>query len=71
MLNLEDRNLIRRELPSGATREIAEMACVSQQNVSAWFAGRTNQKKIEDVVFIYLIEERKDRKKKLEAAGLA
>jgi hypothetical protein len=50
--------------------EIAKMAKVQTQSVSAWFAGRTNNKNIEDCVIMYVIEERKDRERKLKSIGM-
>jgi len=71
MLNLEERNQIRAELPSGSVLRVAEMAGVSPASVSSWFAGRTNSKLVEDCVFMLIIEERKDSEKKRKALGLA
>ena len=71
MLKIDERMQIRAELPSGSIVKIAEMAGVPLSSVSSWFAGRTNSKHIEDCVFMYIIQERKDREEKLKALGFA
>ena len=70
MLTLEERFSIKRQLPAGSSLKIAKMANVSPPSISAWWAGRTNNKKIEDCVFMFLIEERQESEKKLREVGL-
>ena len=70
MLTIKERMQIKAELPSGSVVRMAEMAGVTPGTVSSWFVGRTNSKLIEDVLIMYIIEERKDRERKLKLAGL-
>jgi len=71
MLTYLEKMDVKRQLPPGSSLKIAEMARVSPSTVSSWWAGRTNNKKIEDCMFMLLIEERQKSEKKLQEAGLA
>ena len=61
---------VKRQMPAGSSLKIAEMAGVTPSYVSQWRACRVNSKKVEDCVFMLLINSRKESEKKLREAGM-
>ena len=70
MLTYLERMDVKRQLPSGSTNQIARMAGVTPSYVSQWWACKANSKKVEDCVFMLLINSRKESEKKLREAGM-
>jgi len=65
-----DRRKIRGLLPHGSGIIIAEMAGVSKISVTKWFSGKNSSRRIEDAALKLLSRLKRDRERKLKAAGL-
>jgi hypothetical protein len=69
-----NRKKIRKALPHGKVKAIAELAGVSQGNVSNWFRGLFNSDRIEGAaiqVYSDYMKQKKNRLKKIQQAQLA
>lgn len=50
MISLENRRIIRKNLPHGKLKEIGQLAGVNPVNISQWFKGVFNSERIEAAV---------------------